>query len=379
GVSHVPDGAAARPLRGDASPPRRRLPRDGLLSGRHRRPVLLGRALADRPLLRAARLGRVGRLRGVVRRALARDPLAAAARDRARPLPGRRSRPRHAVGGARRPARGVRPHRPREGRERGVGAREAHAAERADPDRHRGRDPARPAHGGLDRPRVRVRAARPRAVGAGRDHGPRPAGRAGRDPVRGVVAVGLGGAAGVLVGVLSGYAGGWRDEALMRLIDAVQGFPAILSALLFSAVFAPGVAISMIAIGIAFAPAFARLTRASFLELREREFVVAARALGAGDRRLIGRHILPNTLPPLVIQATTSFPVAILAEAALAYLGLGTQPPNPSWGLMLKEAQNFLSLHPSFAVFPGGAIALTVLGLNLLGDGLRDLLDPKTV
>jgi len=180
----------------------------------------------------------------------------------------------------------------------------------------------------------------------------------------GVIAVGLGATAGVAIGVLSGYAGGWLDETLMRLIDAVQGFPAILSALLF---------------GIAFAPAFARLTRASFLELREREFVVAVRALGAGDRRLIGRHILPNTLPPLVIQATTSFPVAILAEAALAYLGLGTQPPNPSWGLMLKDAQNFLSLHPSFAVFPGGAIALTVLGLNLLGDGLRDLLDPKTV
>jgi len=148
--------------------------------------------------------------------------------------------------------------------------------------------------------------------------------------------------------------------------------------LLFAAVFAPGIALSMVAIGIAFVPAFARLTRAGFLELREREFVVAARALGASDRRLIARHILPNTLPPLIIQATTSFPVAILAEAALAYLGLGTQPPYPSWGLMLKEAQNFLSLNPSFAVFPGGAIALTVLGLNLLGDGLRDLLDPKT-
>jgi peptide/nickel transport system permease protein len=159
----------------------------------------------------------------------------------------------------------------------------------------------------------------------------------------GVIAVGLGAVAGIVIGVASGYAGGWLDETLMRLIDAVQGFPAIL------------------------------------LELREREFVVAARALGAGDRRLITRHILPNTFPPLVIQATTSFPVAILAEAALAYLGLGTQPPNPSWGLMLKEAQNFLSLHPSFAVFPGGAIALTVLGLNLLGDGLRDLLDPTTV
>jgi peptide/nickel transport system permease protein len=193
----------------------------------------------------------------------------------------------------------------------------------------------------------------------------------------GVIAVGLGAGLGMLLGIVSGYVGGWPDEILMRLVDAVQGFPAILSALLFAAVFRPGVAISMVAIGVAFVPTFARLTRGSFLELRGREFVLAARALGAGDRRLIGRHILPNTLPPLIIQATTSFPIAILAEAGLAYLGLGTQPPHPSWGLMLKEAQNFLSMNPWFAVFPGGAIALTVLGLNLLGDGLRDLLDPR--
>ena len=105
--------------------------------------------------------------------------------------------------------------------------------------------------------------------------------------------------------------------------------------------------------------------------------MTAARALGARDVRLIARHILPNSLPPLIIQATTSFPVAILAEAGLAYLGLGTQPPHPSWGLMLKEAQNFLGARPAFALFPGGAIAVTVLGLNLLGDGLRDVLDPK--
>jgi peptide/nickel transport system permease protein len=194
----------------------------------------------------------------------------------------------------------------------------------------------------------------------------------------GVIAVGLGAAVGVLLGVVSGYVGGWPDETLMRLVDAVQGFPAILAALLFTAVFSPGVAMSMVAIGLAFVPVFARLTRSSFLELREREFVLAARALGVGDRRLIVRHILPNTLAPLIIQATTSFPVAILAEAGLAYLGLGTQPPHPSWGLMLKEAQNFLSMNPWFAVFPGGAIALTVLGLNLMGDGLRDLLDPRT-
>jgi peptide/nickel transport system permease protein len=194
----------------------------------------------------------------------------------------------------------------------------------------------------------------------------------------GVIAVGIGAVAGMLIGILTGYVGGWIDEAFMRLVDAIQGFPAILSALLFASVFAPGIAISMVAIGIAFVPAFARLTRAGFLELRQREFVVAAQALGAGDRRLIARHILPNTLAPLIVQATTSFPIAILAEAGLAYLGLGTQPPNPSWGLMLREAQNFLSLNPWFAVFPGGAIALTVLGLNLLGDGLRDVLDPKT-
>ena len=194
----------------------------------------------------------------------------------------------------------------------------------------------------------------------------------------GVIAVGIGAVVGILIGILSGYGGGWLDEALMRLIDAIQGFPAILSALLFTAVFTPGIAISMVAIGIAFVPVFARLTRASFLELRARDFVLAARALGASDRRVIACHVLPNTLPPLIIQATTSFPVAVLAEAALAYLGLGTQPPYPSWGLMLKDAQSFLSMSPWFALFPGGAIALTVLGLNLLGDGLRDLLDPKT-
>src|SRR5262245_45663007 len=130
----------------------------------------------------------------------------------------------------------------------------------------------------------------------------------------GVIAVGIGAGLGVLLGLASGYVGGWVDETLMRLVDAVQGFPAILSALLFTAVFKPGVAVSMMAIGIAFVPAFARLARSSVLELREREFVVAARALGSGDARLLLRHILPNSLAPLIVQATTSFPVAILAE-----------------------------------------------------------------
>ena len=195
----------------------------------------------------------------------------------------------------------------------------------------------------------------------------------------GVLAVAVGAGVGVPLGVAGGYVGGWLDEVLMRLVDAVQGFPAILSALLFSAALGAGITISTVAIGIAFVPAFARLARGSFLELRGREFVLAATALGANDARLIGRHIFPNSLSPLIVQATTSFPVAILAEAALAYLGLGTQPPQPSWGLMLKEAQNFLSLSPWFALFPGAAIALAVLGLNLLGDGVRDLLHPVRV
>jgi peptide/nickel transport system permease protein len=189
----------------------------------------------------------------------------------------------------------------------------------------------------------------------------------------GVIAVGLGAMVGVALGALGGWLGGVPDEALMRVVDAMQGFPAVLSALLFGVVLGPGAAISMLAVGLAFVPAFARLTRASVLELRARDFVVAARALGASEARCMGRHVLPNTVAPLLVQATTSFPVAVLAEAGLAYLGLGTQPPHPSWGLMLKEAQNFLSLNPWLAVFPGGAIALTVLGLNLMGDAISSI------
>ena len=170
----------------------------------------------------------------------------------------------------------------------------------------------------------------------------------------GVIAVGIGAGVGMLLGGLSGYVGGWVDEALMRLVDAVQGFPAILSALLFTAVFSPGMLVSMVAIGIAFVPAFARLTRGSFLELRD------ARVRGGGPRA--GRRgragsscvtSCPNSLPPLIVQATTSFPVAILAEAALAYLGLGTQPPHPSWGLMLQGGPEFPVDEPLVRGIPG--------------------------
>ena len=193
----------------------------------------------------------------------------------------------------------------------------------------------------------------------------------------GAVAVGIGMGAGVLLGTAGGWVGGWLDEAAMRVTDAVYGFPAVLSALLVTAAFGPGVLISMIAVGVAYVPVFARLTRANVLALRAQEFVTAAQALGARDGAILWRHVLPNTVSPLIVQATISFPLAILAEAALSYLGLGTQPPHPSWGLMLREAQNFLQLAPWYAVFPGSAIALAVLGFNLLGDGLRDLLDPR--
>jgi peptide/nickel transport system permease protein len=193
----------------------------------------------------------------------------------------------------------------------------------------------------------------------------------------GVVAVAIGMGAGVVLGTAGGWVGGWLDEAAMRVTDAIYGFPAVLSALLVTAAFGPGMLISMVAVGIAYVPVFARLTRANILTLREQDFVMAARALGAHDGTVIWRHVLPNTVSPLIVQATISFPLAVLAEAALSYLGLGTQPPHPSWGLMLRDAQNFLQLSPWFAVFPGVAIALAVLGFNLLGDGLRDLLDPR--
>lgn len=195
----------------------------------------------------------------------------------------------------------------------------------------------------------------------------------------GMIAVAIGLGAGVALGAASGWSGGWLDEALMRVMDAVYGFPAVLSALLVTAAFGPGVAVATIAVGVAYVPVFARLTRVQVLALREQDFVAAARALGASDLTVLGRHVLPNAVSPLVVQATISFPFAILAEAALSYLGLGTQPPEPSWGLMLRDAQSFLLLSPWFAVFPGAAIALAVLGFNLLGDGLRDLLDPRLV
>jgi peptide/nickel transport system permease protein len=193
----------------------------------------------------------------------------------------------------------------------------------------------------------------------------------------GVVAVGIGLVAGVILGAIASARRGWVEELVMRFSDFAFAFPAILSAIMITAILGPGAVNSMIAIGIYNIPIFARLTRGSANAVWAREFVLAARAAGKGRTRITIEHILPNIVNIIVVQATIQFAIAILAEAALSYLGLGTQPPNPSWGRMLSEAQQMMYLAPHLAIFPGVTIMLSVLGLNLLGDGLRDIIDPR--
>jgi peptide/nickel transport system permease protein len=193
----------------------------------------------------------------------------------------------------------------------------------------------------------------------------------------GVIAVGIGLSFGVCLGLLAAARKGWTEELIMRMSDFTFAFPAVLSAIMLAAAVGPGMVTSITAIGIFQIPTFVRVTRASANAIWAREFVLAARASGKGAFRITTEHVLPNILSVLVVQATIGFALAILAEAALSYLGLGTQPPQPSWGRMLNEAQTLLFQAPSLAVYPGVAIAIAVLGLNLLGDGLRDLLDPR--
>ena len=193
----------------------------------------------------------------------------------------------------------------------------------------------------------------------------------------GVIAVGIGIGFGVALGLLAAARRGWVEEAVMRFSDFTFAFPALLSAIMLTALYGPGLVTSIIAIGIFNVPVFARITRAAANGVWAREFVLAARACGKGALRITFDHVLPNIVAILVVQATIQFAVAILAEAALSYLGLGTQPPQPSWGRMLNEAQTLMFKAPLLAVYPGVAIALSVLGLNLMGDGLRDLMDPR--
>ncbi|MFY8118046.1 MAG: ABC transporter permease [Roseateles sp.] len=193
----------------------------------------------------------------------------------------------------------------------------------------------------------------------------------------GVIAVGIGLGVGVLLGLWAAARRGWVEEALMRLTDFSFAFPALLLAIMLTAVAGPGIVNAIIAIGLHNIPTFARITRAAARQQWARDYVLAARACGKGAWRISLEHVLPNIAAVLIVQATIQFALAILAEAALSYLGLGSQPPAPSWGRMLAEAQTLLFQAPLLAVFPGLAIMTAVLGLNLLGDGLRDLLDPK--
>ncbi len=193
----------------------------------------------------------------------------------------------------------------------------------------------------------------------------------------GVIAVGIGLVIGVALGCLASARRGWVEELVMRASDFTFAFPALLSAIMLTAIYGPGLVMSIVAIGIFNIPVFARITRGAANAVWAREYVLAARAAGKGALRITADHVLPNIANQLIVQATISFATAILAEAALSYLGLGTQPPQPSWGRMLNEAQTQMFQAPLLAVYPGVAIMLSVLGLNLMGDGLRDLMDPK--
>ncbi len=193
----------------------------------------------------------------------------------------------------------------------------------------------------------------------------------------GVIAVGLGLAVGVALGCTAAARRGWVEELIMRSADFTFAFPALLSAIMLTAIYGPGLVMSIVAIGIFNIPVFARITRGAANAIWSREYVLAARSAGKGAWRITLDHVLPNIASQLIVQATILFATAILAEAALSYLGLGTQPPRPSWGRMLNEAQTQMFQAPLLAVYPGVAIVISVLGLNLLGDGLRDLMDPK--
>jgi len=193
----------------------------------------------------------------------------------------------------------------------------------------------------------------------------------------GLVSVSLALAAGVPIGLVSGYWGGVIDGTLMRMVDAMLAIPFLILAIALAAFLGPSLVNAMIAIGVSQMPIFARLTRGQVLTVKHEDFIEAARAVGNPHHRIVLRHILPNIVPPLLVQATLAAATAIIAEASLSFLGLGEQPPDPSWGSMLNTAKNFIPQAPWMALWPGLAIFALVLSLNLFGDGLRDALDPR--
>jgi peptide/nickel transport system permease protein len=193
----------------------------------------------------------------------------------------------------------------------------------------------------------------------------------------GLVSVCISMALGVPIGLLAGYVGGWTDGLISRFTDSMLAVPFLILAIALAAFLGPSLSNAMIAIGVSATPVFIRLTRAQVLAVKVEDFVEAARAVGNPHWRIALRHILPNVLPPLIVQATLAIAAAIIAEASLSFLGLGQQPPAPSWGSMLNTAKNYVDNAPWMAVWPGLSIFLLVLSFNLLGDGLRDALDPR--
>ncbi|MCL5111087.1 MAG: ABC transporter permease [Chloroflexi bacterium] len=193
----------------------------------------------------------------------------------------------------------------------------------------------------------------------------------------GTVSVILGLVAGVALGAISGYIGGWLDSLLMRLMDAIQAFPAMLLALVLVAILGPGLFTVMTAVAGIRIPVFARTVRASVLAERQKDYIEAARCLGQREEAILFRHILPNIISPIIVLGTSYFATAIVVEASLSFLGLGVVPPDVSWGTMLSESRQYMERYPWAPLFPGLAISLAVLGFNLLGDGVRDLLDPR--
>jgi peptide/nickel transport system permease protein len=194
----------------------------------------------------------------------------------------------------------------------------------------------------------------------------------------GVISVAFGTLVGAILGLVAGYVGWWVDSAISRSLEIVLAFPGTLLAIAIVAARGPGLENTMFAVGLVSVPIYARLMRGSVLALREREFVTAARCIGATDTRILFQHILPNGITPLIVQSTLGIAGAIVEAAALGFLGLGAQPPAPEWGAMLTDARNFLLNAPWAMIFPGLAIMVTVLGFNLFGDGVRDALDPQT-
>jgi peptide/nickel transport system permease protein len=193
----------------------------------------------------------------------------------------------------------------------------------------------------------------------------------------GLIAVAIGGSVGIVLGIVAGYRGGWIDNGVMRAMDLLLAFPGILLALGIIAILGPGLSNVMIAVGISAIPSYTRLARASTLALRDRDFVTGARAIGCGDGRIMRRYILPNVLPPLIVLTTLGVAGAILTAAGLSFIGLGAVPPTPEWGAILTLGRKYINQAWWYTTFPGLAIAVTVLGINMLGDALRDALDPR--